>query len=112
MRSPSQTAGETQSGALVTMQNVALPHTARFASCRKMTARHTYENMGKCLCYKGACPTFRHNNLSKGLFCAIGKRQPLPEKKGCPCNSCLVWVECGLTGLYFCTRETLEEDTR
>ncbi|MGZ4883384.1 MAG: DUF2769 domain-containing protein [Halobacteriota archaeon] len=77
-----------------------------------MTVPHTYENMGKCLCYKGACPTFRHNNLSKGLFCALGKRQPLPEKKGCPCNSCLVWVECGLTGLYFCTREMLDEGTR
>ncbi|MGA7469348.1 MAG: DUF2769 domain-containing protein [Halobacteriota archaeon] len=58
------------------------------------------------------CRPFRHHNLSRGLFCALGKRHPLPEKKGCPCNSCLVWVECGLTGPYFCTREVPEDGMR
>ncbi|MGZ4904596.1 MAG: DUF2769 domain-containing protein [Halobacteriota archaeon] len=66
------------------------------------TVRYTYESMGKCLCYKGSCATFKTNKLSGGLFCSLGKHDPPPEKKGCPCDTCPVWVECGLADLYFC----------
>ncbi len=73
--------------------------------------RYTYESMGKCLCYKGGCPTFKANNLSGGLFCALGKYETPPERKGCPCDSCPVWIECGLAGLYFCIEGAFERDT-
>jgi len=74
--------------------------------------RYTFENMGKCLCYKGGCPTFSANKLSGGLFCSLGKCEPTPERKGCPCNSCLVWIECGVRGLYFCRHGYFGEKDR
>ncbi len=75
------------------------------------TVRYTYESMGKCLCYKGGCPTFKANKLSGGLFCALGKYDPPPERKGCQCDSCPVWIECGLAGLYFCIGGAFEKNT-
>lgn len=73
-----------------------------------MRVPNTFDKMGKCLCYKGICPTFRQSKLEGGLFCSLGKSEEIPEKKGCPCNRCLVWIECGIIGFYYCINGAAE----
>jgi hypothetical protein len=73
-----------------------------------MKVLSTFENMGKCICYQGTCATFAQNNLSGGLFCSIARYAESLERRGCVCDSCLIWHECGLTELYFCAEGSEE----
>ncbi len=67
-----------------------------------MKVPNTFKNMGFCICYKGTCPTYYRNNLSGGLFCSIATCGASLERTGCSCNNCELWMEYGLTELYFC----------
>ena len=67
-----------------------------------MNVLNTFENMGKCICYQGTCATFAQNSLSGGLFCSIARYAESLERRGCVCDSCLIWHDCGLTELYYC----------
>ncbi len=63
----------------------------------------TGENYAKCLCYTTRCPTYNKSKLSGGLFCARGKSERTPEKKGCICFMCPVWEEHKLNAVFFCS---------
>ena len=60
----------------------------------------TPENKAKCICM--SCPTYTQNSLMGGVFCATGKSEKTPEKKGCVCTNCDVFAEYKLTDGYFC----------
>jgi len=66
----------------------------------------TTENEKKCLC--GTCNTFKYNGLMGSLFCARGKSEKTPLKKGCECAGCPVFAEYKLDDLYFCIRGAAE----
>ncbi len=60
------------------------------------------ENADRCLC--PTCPT--HNECMKSneerLFCSHGKSKCDPEKRGCMCGNCPVWVQYELSSFYYC----------
>ncbi len=63
---------------------------------------YTRENTDKCLC--PGCPTCNGymGNRNERLFCAGGKTECDPEKKGCLCGECPVQGEYGLLDFYYC----------
>ncbi|MGZ4870231.1 MAG: DUF2769 domain-containing protein [Halobacteriota archaeon] len=63
---------------------------------------NTDENYAGCICYQGDCPTYSKCQLTGGLFCARGKSEKTPERKGCKCPMCPVWVSYALKTVYFC----------
>jgi Protein of unknown function (DUF2769) len=63
---------------------------------------NTEGNFEKCLCYTERCPTYNTAGLMGGLFCARGRSEKVPEKKGCVCPSCPIWTESKLNAIFFC----------
>lgn len=64
----------------------------------------TQENLN--ICMKGncsSCPTYSGKE-GEGLFCARGPSQIEVEKKGCNCPECPVWLEKGLSRMYYCSK--------
>jgi len=68
----------------------------------QMKVPNTENNAKSCLCDKGDCPTYNQGNLSKTLFCSIGKSEKVPQRIHCPCDVCPVWVEYDLSDYYYC----------
>lgn len=62
----------------------------------------TSENVMRCRCCK-TYPTFKHT-LCGGFYCATGKSETTPEKKGCECPHCPIYLQYGLKHDYFCMR--------
>lgn len=63
----------------------------------------TPENEKLCMPYCGKCPSYPKGS-KEWLYCARGpSKQPI-GKKGCNCPECPVWVNAGLTGMYYCVR--------
>lgn len=62
------------------------------------------ENYDICLLGNCAtCPSYP-KEAGEGLFCARGKSKAKIEKKGCNCPECPVWINSGLSGMYYCLR--------
>jgi len=58
------------------------------------------------LCMQGncsTCPSYPHKD-GEGLYCARGASQATIEKNGCNCPECPVWMDNGLTGMYYCAK--------
>jgi len=59
------------------------------------------------VCMQGncsSCPSYPHK-AGEGLYCARGPSTAGIEKKGCDCPECPVWIENGLSGMYYCSRK-------
>ena len=57
------------------------------------------------ICMQGncsSCPSFC-GKAGEGLFCARGPGKEHFEKKGCNCPECPVWINNGLSRMYYCT---------
>ncbi len=65
-----------------------------------MTAPITQENKKECLC--GMYNTYKYNDLEGRLFCATGKADTTPQRKGCECFTFPVSAEYKLCDYYFC----------
>ena len=67
--------------------------------------KDTQENFEICLqpgnC--ASCPTYPKGS-GEGLFCARGRSKQSLEKKGCNCPECPIWIENGLSGMYYCIK--------
>ncbi|MHC4624113.1 MAG: DUF2769 domain-containing protein [Planctomycetota bacterium] len=62
----------------------------------------TPENLKICL--RGncsSCPSFPKGK-GEGLYCARTQSDCEIERKGCNCPECPVWLNSGLTGMYYC----------
>ena len=58
------------------------------------------------ICMQGncsTCPSYPKNS-QEGLFCARGQSKHAIEKRGCNCPECPVWIDSGLSGMYYCTK--------
>ncbi|MHC4617273.1 MAG: DUF2769 domain-containing protein [Planctomycetota bacterium] len=48
-----------------------------------------------------SCPSYPKGK-GEGLYCARGRSNCEIERKGCNCPECPVWLNNGLTAMYFC----------
>jgi hypothetical protein len=58
------------------------------------------------MCMEGncsACPSYPHRE-GEGLYCARGPSPSRVDKKGCNCPECPIWIQNGLSGMYFCAK--------
>jgi methylamine---glutamate N-methyltransferase subunit C len=60
------------------------------------------------ICMRGncsACPSYPDKSGgAEGLYCARGPSKLSVEKKGCNCPECPVWINDGLSGMYYCIK--------
>jgi len=66
------------------------------------------ENFDTCM--KGncnECPSFP-GEKGEGLYCAKGASKASVEKRGCNCPECPVWINNGLSGMYYCIKGKAE----
>ena len=60
------------------------------------------------ICMQGNCnncPSYpKIEKEGEGLYCARGASTTTIEKRGCNCPECPVWVNNGLTGMYYCIK--------
>ncbi len=69
-----------------------------------MTAKveDTIENFK--ICMQGncsGCPSYPKDK-AEGLYCARHKSKVEIKKKGCNCPECPIWLNNGLSGMYYC----------
>jgi len=69
-----------------------------------MEVKDTPGNRKNCLCPK--CPSYSHDCKGEILYCSLGKSKCDIKAAGCICNTCPVYFENRLSGLYFCDKET------
>lgn len=58
------------------------------------------------ICMQGncsTCPSYPKES-TEGLFCAKGPSKRSIEKRGCNCPECQVWIDNGLSGMYYCSK--------
>jgi methylamine---glutamate N-methyltransferase subunit C len=68
------------------------------------TVNDTPENFR--ICMQGncsTCPSFP-KEPREGLYCARGPSKAAIEKRGCNCPVCPVWMDNGLSGMYYCAK--------
>ncbi len=66
--------------------------------------KDTLENFKICMQVNcSSCPSFLKGK-GEGLYCARGKNECEIERKGCDCPECSVWLESGLSGMYYCAQ--------
>lgn len=64
------------------------------------------------ICMQGncsTCPSYPKESqaglyCTGGLYCARGPSKHAIEKRGCNCPECPVWIDSGLSGMYYCTK--------
>jgi glutamate synthase domain-containing protein 2 len=61
------------------------------------------KNQKKCAC--PYCPSYPHDCKGDVLYCARGKSQCDIQPEGCICNTCPIYYEYGLKGIYFCNKD-------
>lgn len=66
------------------------------------------ENREKCHCR--FCPSYPQKCKGELLFCARGKSSCEIDVKGCLCNTCPVYFENELEGLYYCDKSEIGEN--
>lgn len=59
------------------------------------------------ICMNGNCSTCPSypGESGEGLYCARGPGKAKIEKKGCNCPECPVWINNGLSGMYYCAKK-------
>jgi len=58
------------------------------------------------ICMQGncsSCPSYP-GEMGEGLYCARGPGKKSIEKKGCNCPECPLWIDCGLSKMYYCAK--------
>jgi hypothetical protein len=58
------------------------------------------------ICMQGncsTCPSYPKDS-GEGLYCARGPSGKEIEKRGCNCPECPVWMDNGLSSMYYCVR--------
>lgn len=67
-----------------------------------MAVYFSEENLAQCLCED--CPTYPKSTFPKaeGLFCSVGAKGDINDRKGCLCRHCPIYEENGLSHGYFC----------
>ncbi len=62
------------------------------------------ENIAVCRRFCGTCPTHDECREEELLFCSGGESefQEVVTQRGCNCPECDVWMEYGLSSMYFC----------
>jgi glutamate synthase domain-containing protein 2 len=65
-------------------------------------------NRKKCAC--PYCPSYPHNCSGDVLFCAKGKSSCNIVVKGCICNTCPIYYEYELNGLYYCNNDEIGQN--
>ena len=63
----------------------------------------TIENERICQQICGSCPSYP-GDQEEWLFCARDKSSGTVERKGCNCPECEIWMNGGLSGMYYCLR--------
>lgn len=64
----------------------------------------TPENFKICMQKNcNTCPSFPRGK-GEGLYCARGPSQLPIEKNGCNCPECPLWIDAGLSQMYYCAR--------
>lgn len=60
------------------------------------------DKLAECLCED--CQTLPKGSFPKGegVFCAVGKKVGITERKGCICKHCSVYDSNAICGAYFC----------
>ena len=64
-------------------------------------SQHNYD-----ICMQGncsSCPSYPRDS-KEGLFCVRGPSQRPLQKRGCSCPECPIWIENGLSGMYYCMK--------
>ncbi|MGQ9630502.1 MAG: DUF2769 domain-containing protein [bacterium] len=61
------------------------------------------ENERICQRECGRCPSYP-GVQGEWLFCARVKSKGKVERKGCNCPECDVWINVGLSGMYYCAQ--------
>lgn len=74
-------------------------------SMEKREIKNSDENRKKCAC--PYCPSYPHNCSGDVLYCATGKSSCDIKAEGCICNTCPIYYEYELNGLYFCDKDEL-----
>jgi len=69
----------------------------------KRKVEDSTKNRKKCGC--PYCPSYPHDCSGDILFCATGKSSCDINAKGCICDSCPVYEEYELDGVYYCNKE-------
>lgn len=58
------------------------------------------------ICIQGncsSCPSYPKES-GEGLYCARGPSGQHLEKRGCNCPECPVWIDNGLSSMYYCVK--------
>lgn len=58
------------------------------------------------ICMRGncsGCPSYPKKS-QEGLYCARGPSKHVIEKRGCNCPECPVWIDGGLSNMYYCAK--------
>ena len=61
------------------------------------------ENLSICLDNCGSCPSYP-GDREEALYCARGPSSQQVDKKGCNCPECPLWINCGLSAMYYCMK--------
>ncbi len=62
----------------------------------------TPENQAKCHC--PLCPSFPHECDGEILYCGLGASKADINAYGCICDTCAIYYEYGLRGIYHCNK--------
>lgn len=64
--------------------------------------KDTQENFEMCMQGNCSdCPSYPEKS-GEGLYCARGASKAPVEKRGCNCPECPVWINNGLSSMYYC----------
>lgn len=66
------------------------------------------ENRNKCAC--PYCPSFPHDCSGEILYCATGKSSCDINAEVCICNTCSIYYEYELNGLYYCDKDKVGQN--
>jgi glutamate synthase domain-containing protein 2 len=66
------------------------------------------ENRNKCAC--PYCPSYPHDCTGDVLYCGNGKSQCDIKPEGCICNTCSIYYEYELKGIYFCSKDEVGQN--
>ncbi|MFZ0035466.1 MAG: DUF2769 domain-containing protein [Sedimentisphaerales bacterium] len=64
----------------------------------------TGENFEICMQNNcSTCPSYPKKSQER-LYCIRGQSKHAVEKKGCNCPECPIWINNGLSGMYYCAK--------
>jgi len=71
---------------------------------RVRTVPDTEQNVAICKKFCGTCPSHDQCKADEFLFCSRGNSINSDDitQKGCNCPECEVWINYGLSSMYYC----------